>query len=241
MTESAFQRARSPEHKAARREAILDAAAEIALREGIRAVSLADIAQDVAIHKSALLRYFATREEIYLELGRRSWREWAESLERSLPALAGGGGAGGGAGGAGGAGAGAGADAMTVEAVAEQLAASFADRPLLCDLIPHAALNLERHATLDAIREYKLDSIGSVRRVAAALAAPLPHLDAGARVEVVSCAALLAGSMWQIATPPPALAELYRAEPELGHAIIDFAPLLVQRIRVVISGLAAGG
>ena len=219
MTESAFQRARSPEHKAARREAILDAAAEIALREGIRAVSLADIAQDVAIHKSALLRYFGTREEIYLELGRRSWREWAESLGGLLPEL----------------------DPGDVDAVARVMASGFADRPLLCDLIPHAALNLERHATLDAIREYKLDSIGSVRRVAAALAAPLPHLDAGARAEVVSCAALLAGSMWQIATPPPALAALYREEPALGHAIIDFAPLLARRIRVVIAGLAAGG
>jgi AcrR family transcriptional regulator len=227
VTESAFQRARSPERKAERREAILDAAAAIALREGIRAVSLADIAHDVAIHKSALLRYFATREEIYLELGRRSWREWADALERSLGELGPGGGGGGGS--------------VVADGVAEQLAASFAERPLLCDLIPHAALNLERHATLDAIREYKLDSIGSVRRVAAALDGPLPQLDAGARGELVSCAALLAGSMWQIATPPPALAELYRAEPDLGHAIIDFEPLLAQRVRIVIAGLAAGG
>ena len=219
MTEPSFRRARSPERKAQRREAILDAASAIALREGIRAVSLADIAHQVAIDKSALLRYFATREEIYLELGRRSWREWADSLERRLPELVPG----------------------DVDAVAAQLAASFAERPLLCDLIPHAALNLERHATLDAIRDYKLDSIGSVRRVAAALAAPLPHLDAGARAEVVSCAALLAGSMWQIATPPPALAALYRSEPALGHAIVDFAPLLAQRVRVLIAGLTTGG
>jgi AcrR family transcriptional regulator len=216
MADQTFQRARSPERKAQRREAILDAAAAIALRDGIRAVSLADIASAVAIHKSALLRYFATREEIYLELGRRAWRAWAGALEASLPALAAG-------------------DAAGVSA---QLAASFADRPLLCDLLPHAALNLERHATLEAIRAYKLDSIGSVRRVAAALAAPLPQLDADARGELVSCTALLAGSMWQIATPPPALAELYAADPELGHAIVDFAPLLAQRIATLIAGLS---
>jgi AcrR family transcriptional regulator len=219
MATEEFQRARSPARKEQRREAILAAAVDVALAQGgIRAVSLADIAQAVGIHKSALLRYFATREEIFLELGRRAWRQWADGLVSALPAIAGG-------------------DAVGV-AVAQQLAASFAQRPLLCDLIPHAALNLERHATLDAIRAYKLDSIGSVRRVAGALGAPLPALDTGARVELVSCTALLAGSMWQIATPPPPLAELYASDPELGHALVDFEPLLRMRVATVIAGLS---
>lgn len=217
MTEQAFQRARSPEHKSQRREAILKAAAEIAVSRSIRAVSLGDIADAVSIHKSALLRYFATREEIYLELGRRAWRQWARALEATLATIAVG-------------------DAA---AVAAQLATSFAQRPLLCDLIPHAALNLERHATLDAIRAYKLDSIGSVRRVAAAISKALPQLDDGDRTEIVSCAALLAGAMWQIATPPPGLAELYASDPELGHPSVDFEPQLAARIATFVAGLVS--
>jgi len=98
------------------------------------------------------------------------------------------------------------------------LADRFVTRPLLCDLTPHTALNLERHASLAAVRAYKPTSLGAVERVAAAPASPLPGLGARACLELVSAVALLAGAMYQIATPPPALAELYRARYGLGAA-----------------------
>ena len=83
-TSPAFQRARSPEHKAERREAILAAAARLAVRDGVRQVTLTEIAAAVGIHKSALLRYFETREQIFLELTGRAWTEWAEATRAAL-------------------------------------------------------------------------------------------------------------------------------------------------------------
>jgi AcrR family transcriptional regulator len=47
-------------------------------------VSLADIAARVGIHKSALLRYFETREQIFLELTAAAWRDWAQALHAGL-------------------------------------------------------------------------------------------------------------------------------------------------------------
>ena len=55
-----FLRARRPEHKRQRYQAILDAARALAERDGVGGVSLASIAADVGVHKSALLRYFGT-------------------------------------------------------------------------------------------------------------------------------------------------------------------------------------
>ena len=75
LSTGTYQRARRPEQKLERRDAILGAARELALRDGVRAVSLADIAARVGIHKSALLRYFETREQIFLELTAEAWRE----------------------------------------------------------------------------------------------------------------------------------------------------------------------
>jgi AcrR family transcriptional regulator len=214
-----FQRARRPEQKEQRREAILAAAADLARRDGVRAVSLSDIARAVGIHKSALLRYFETREQIFLELTAREWRDWEAATTAELGEIA--------------------ASAGTPDAVAATLARSFVSRPLLCDLLPHAALNLERHASIEAVRAYKLTSTGAVAAVAVALAGPLPELDDEARREAVSYVALLAGSMYQIATPPEPLARLYEEEPDLGHFLLDFEARLTRAASVVIAGLGA--
>lgn len=217
MPQESFQRARSPERKAQRREAILAAAGELARAEGVRTVSLGDIARAVGIHKSALLRYFQTREEIFLELAERAWREWREAMTAALAEIGPG----------------------DADAVAATLARVFVERPLLCDLLPHAALNLERHASIEAVRTYKLTSIGAVEAVAEALAAPLADLSDSERLEAVAMVSLLAGSMYQIATPPPPLADLYEREPELGHSLLDLEPRLARAARVVIAGLEA--
>src|ERR1051325_8727948 len=69
--EASFQRARRPEQKDQRRERILGAAHELAQDSGVARVSLGDIAAAVGLAKSNVLRYFGTREEIYLRL---MWR-----------------------------------------------------------------------------------------------------------------------------------------------------------------------
>lgn len=217
MATESFQRARRPEQKEQRREAILAAAAELARRDGVRAVSLSDIARAVGIHKSALLRYFETREQIFLELTAREWRDWEAEVTGALGEIAVGDG----------------------EAVATTLARSFVSRPLLCDLLPHAALNLERHASMDAVRAYKETSVGAVETVARALAGPLPDLSEEERFEVVAYVSLLAGAMFQIATPPEPLVRLYEEEPRLGHSLLDFEARLIRAASVIIAGLSA--
>jgi AcrR family transcriptional regulator len=214
----AFQRARSPEHKIQRREAILKAAARLAARDGVRQVTLTDIAAEVGIHKSALSRYFETREQIFLELTGRAWREWSAATSAAVDELA---------------------PAGAEDDAAAILAHEFAERPLLCDLIPHTALNLERHVSVQGVRAYKLISLRAVEDVATALKRPLPQLTAEDRRQLVSTVALLAGAMYQIATPPPPLAELYITDPALGHALLDLEPRLVRAARVTIAGMQA--
>jgi AcrR family transcriptional regulator len=217
-TSPTFQRARSREHKAERREAILAAAAQLAVRDGVRQVTLTDIAAAVGVHKSALLRYFETREQIFLELTGRAWTEWAEAMRAALGEIA---------------------SVDDGDATASALAHGFAARPLLCDLIPHTALNLERHVSTEAVRAYKLTSLGAVESVTAALGGPLPDLSIDDRRQLVSTTALLAGAMYQIATPPPPLAELYATDPQLGHALLDLEPRLARAARVAIAGMRA--
>src|ERR1700733_10517960 len=107
-----FQRARRPEHKEERREAILLAARELALERSVREVTLGDIARRVGLAKSNVLRYFETREEVYLRLVLREWEVWNRAAPDPVRGAA-----------------------ATPAAVGEALARSLAERPLLCDLM----------------------------------------------------------------------------------------------------------
>ena len=88
MTEAGFERARSAAAKRQREQAILDAARELGATHGVRAVTLTDVAEAVGLHKSALLRYFETREQIFLLLTADGWREWSAALLQRLSAVA---------------------------------------------------------------------------------------------------------------------------------------------------------
>jgi AcrR family transcriptional regulator len=215
MTVDAFQRARRPEQKLQRRDAILSAARELALRDGVRNVSLAGVAARVGVHKSALLRYFETREQIFLELTAEAWRDWAQALHAGLDTAAPG----------------------SAGLVADVFARSFGDRPLLCDLIAHTPLNLERNVSPEAVRRYKLTSLGMVSEAAALVHRVLPDLTLAECIEFVATLASLAGSLWQIANPPPALGELYNSDPALTQACVDLMPRLRRTAEILLAGL----
>src|SRR5882724_8733257 len=111
---SEFRRARSAEAKQQREEAILEAARRLGSEQGIRQITLTDIAEAVGLHKSAMLRYFETREQIFLTLTAAEWRAWSRALRSRTSALP------------------EGADAALVAAA---IADSLVERPLFCDLL----------------------------------------------------------------------------------------------------------
>jgi TetR/AcrR family transcriptional regulator, cholesterol catabolism regulator len=58
------RRTRAPEHRTARRDEILDVAAELFAEHGYEAVALADIARAVGLSKATLYHYFDRKEAI---------------------------------------------------------------------------------------------------------------------------------------------------------------------------------
>ena len=220
-TES-FRRARRPEQKQQRRDDILAAARELALTDGVRAVSLAGIAARAGIDKSALLRYFETREQIFLELTAREWPAWVlarhDGLDGAEPASAA-------------------ADGRGPSLVADVVARSFGDRPLFCDLLAHTPLNLERNVSPEAVRGYKLISLAAVGEAADVVRRVLPDLTEQECLEFISAVAGLAGTVWQIANPVPALAALFASDPALANACVDLVPRLRRTGDILLAGL----
>ncbi|MEU6447640.1 TetR family transcriptional regulator [Streptomyces sp. NPDC046979] len=211
--QAAFQRARSVQAKQARETAILEAARALGARRGIREVTLTDIATEVGMHKSALLRYFETREQIFLDLTAEGWRDWSAALRGRLTAC----------------------ERAAPAAVADAFAATLSARPLFCDLLAQAPLNLERNVSLEAVRTFKLGTLEEVARIGAELERLL-GLNEEQAVDTVATATSMAGALWQMATPRAALRELYASEPQLGHAVVEVEP----RLRRVLTALLAG-
>jgi AcrR family transcriptional regulator len=171
----------------------------------------------VGVHKTALLRYFETREEIFLRLAADDWRSWVAGMRAALADLAPG----------------------DVPGVAAALATTLAERPLLCDLLIHAPLNLERNVSLESVRTFKHAAVGSVVEIAATVRTVLPTLTEEAAFDLVGSLSMIAAGLWQIGHPTPTLLELYAEEPELGHENLPFVPTMTRFAETYIKGLLA--
>jgi AcrR family transcriptional regulator len=213
MKHAPFVRARRPEQKLQRREAILDAARELALRHGVRDVSLGGVAAAVGLAKSNVTRYFGTREEIYLELAAEEWRGWGEAVAARLHPASG------------------------AHAVVAALAETLAERPLLCDLLGNVSLSLEYNVSLEAARVFKRTVLGVVGDIGTAIGESGADLTASEGGELAGAAAALAGALHPMANPSPVLAALYAEDPEIAAACPPFLPTLTRALTALAAGI----
>lgn len=212
----AFQRARSTEAKEQREATILKAARALAATHGVRQITLTEIADSIGMHKSALLRYFETREQIFLILTAEGWSEWSSALRKELAQL----------------------EEVSPLAVAAILAKTLTARPMFCDLLAQAPLNLERNVSIDAVRAFKLIALNEVKVIGSELKR-LMRLSSRQATDTVATATCMAGALWQMATPGPQVSALYRSEPEFAHAIVDVKPRLTHILEGLLTGYLA--
>ena len=200
--EASFQRARRPEQKSQRRETILATAAELARESGVARVSLGDIAVAVGLAKSNVLRYFGTREEIYLQLTKQEGTDWTTAVVSGLHGLSG------------------------FSAVATALADAYADRPFYCDLTTHAETMLEHNVSVAALRVHKVWAIDTYFTVGRQITVACPELTDTDGASLVMAASAFVAKLFPLTRPPPALRELYAREPEIARVFPPFRPTL---------------
>ncbi|WP_242547124.1 TetR family transcriptional regulator [Amycolatopsis sp. MtRt-6] len=203
------QRARSAAAKQERERAILDAARALATGRSVREVTLTDIAAAVGMHKSAMLRYFETREQIFLRITAEAWQEWSAAVRAEL------------------------ATAGRAE-VAALLARSLVSRPLFCDLLAQAPMNLERNVSWAAVHEFKTTVLAEVDAVRKALRQR--GISEQGTALLTTTATSMAGALWQMAAPGTQLREFYRSHPELSHALVDVEPRLTEILAALVKG-----
>jgi AcrR family transcriptional regulator len=208
-----YQRARRPEHKAERREAILASARALAVERSVGEVSLGDIARRVGLAKSNVLRYFETREEVYLRLLVREWEAWQVDVAVRVWSAP-----------------------QTPESVATTLARTFAERPLFCDLVSQMAATLERNVSAQVAREFKSRTIDMVSDLGTVITELLPGLDPEDGREAVAAAIVIVAGLWPMANPSPRVVAMLADTPELVHGRVDFEHRVQHMLAALLEG-----
>ncbi|MGW6744098.1 TetR/AcrR family transcriptional regulator [Streptomyces sp. NPDC055025] len=216
-----FQRARSDEQRAARRQAILDTATAMLGEMSVAQVSLNELSRRVCLAKSNVLRYFESREAVLLELLDVASREWLEHLDGALPALV---------------------DAAAplpgrADRLAAALATSLADRPVLCDLVSAQAAVLERNVSPQVAAEYKRAALTNIGVLVRILRAHLPELGEPDAVRFGGAVMLTTGAVWTHTQPSAAMLAAYEADPSLATMRFDFTETLREMFEVLLTGL----
>ncbi|MET8325965.1 TetR family transcriptional regulator [Streptomyces sp. NPDC005181] len=218
-----FQRARSEEQRAVRRQAILDTAAAMLTEMPVAQVSLNELSRRVGLAKSNVLRYFESREAVLLELLDVASTEWLEQLATELTAAVD-------------------ADAPPAERgdqVAATLATSLAARPVLCDLISAQAAVLERNVSPQVAAEYKRTAITNVGVLARLVAGHVPGLSEDTAMRFAGAAVMVTGAVWTHSQPSAAMLAAYEADPALAAMRLDFTATLREVLEVLLTGVRA--
>jgi AcrR family transcriptional regulator len=210
------QRARSADDKARRSEDLLAAAEALAIElGGTRFITLAPVTERAGLHRTGVRRYYASKEELLLELAERGWRQWSAAVREEVGDREG----------------------LGPAQVAAVLASTIASLPVFCDLLTHVALNLEGDVGQERARQYKTRSFAAHDEIVTALDHASTMTDEQLR-SLMAATLAFAATFWQISHPTKTLAALYEEVPRWGHVALDFEPRLQSLLAATAVGLA---
>ncbi len=211
-----FQRARKPEERELRREAILAAAAELFDAEGPQGAGLNAIAARAGFTKSNVYRYFESREEVLLSLFLAELEAFMPAFEARVAACR----------------------AGDLDALAAAGADVFIARPRLCLLLSILSSVLEQNVSEPAIVALKRGVAGLNARAATAVQARLPGTTLEDCGWAVAMAAALVAGIWP-SVKGSSVADKVLAMPEFQHLKPVPERDLGRAIRAFLASIAA--
>ncbi|WP_430256831.1 TetR/AcrR family transcriptional regulator [Neorhizobium sp. DAR64872/K0K18] len=196
----AFQRARSEEQREVRRRAILDTASTMLEEMPVLEVGLNELSRRVGLAKSNVLRYFESREAVFLELLDKFLGHWLSELREALAI-------------------GVSLDASTdtrANQLSEVLSQSLAERVVLCDLFGAQGSVLEHNVSLEVVKRHKRAALVRLEEMTALMRYHLPELEQKEAQLFCLMSLVSAGALSSYSRPPPSLLAAYEDEPALG-------------------------
>jgi AcrR family transcriptional regulator len=169
---------------AARRSAILASAREVLAEKNVADISLRELSQRIGLAKSNVLRYFDSREAIFLEVLDEEFQGWLADVAARLgkPRARK-------------------ANYANEIRVATAIAESLLERPLLCELAASMAGVLERNISYDFATDFKARAMGRIAEFGQLVATHLPWLPREFTDFFAEGALTLAAGMYPFSVP----------------------------------------
>lgn len=209
------QRARTPEQKQARKNAIVQAARQLMDDASIDDITIAALADCSGLGRGTAYTYFNSKEALFLSVLESDLRQWIDELSLQVEAMSAN-------------------DAR--DALPALIGKSLWQHPRLLDLMATLHTTLETRASQDDIRQFKL-SLADLIRPFAALIETKCQLAQGTGHSFLLTTNALAIGLGQMARPTPRVAAVIDAEPALSRFRIDFEHQFTQTLRSVLQSL----
>ncbi len=210
-----WHRARHPEQKQVRKDAILAAARNVIDTAGIEQTTLSAIARDANLSKANCYRYFENREAILLEVVLAETNDWTDAVVDELSSLV---------------------DSVNLEAVARVLVSVTLERPRLCELASSLWTVLEQNVSEDVLAEFKREFHQISLRWIAALIKVLPGLSEDQARQFASFFLLFIASAWPASKPSPAMARVM-ARKEFSGMKMDLEAMFYSHTLTLLKGM----
>lgn len=214
-----WERARKPEQKAVRRDAILQAARELFLELEYDEISLNGIAREAGFSKPNVYRYFSTREEIFLSIFQEEQCRFADALVRRLRRIQ---------------------AKDPVNAIAKVWVEEAVKHRTWLDLLPQLATSVERNSSVNQILEFKKSGYEHFDKLVETLQELYPALDVAGWVSVTQCVYSMMAGLWAHANPGENVLEAMQ-HPDLEGRQWDFSAVLKEGIAALIRGTELRG
>jgi AcrR family transcriptional regulator len=181
----------------------------VRVRTTFSQISLNELSRRAGLAKSAMLRYFESREAVLLELLDVALRQWVTAVAAELPS--------------------------DTHPDPPQLSRSLQQRPQLCDLIAAQPGVLEHNVSAETLLRFQRSFHASINLLAEAIRHYIPELGDDSK-SVCLIILVTTGALWMYANPSVSAVRACQADPALAELRLDFATDLETTLARLITG-----
>ncbi|TEA06265.1 TetR family transcriptional regulator [Mycobacteroides salmoniphilum] len=216
-----FRRARSEEQREIRRQAILETASSMLSDMPVSQITLNELSRRTGLAKSAMVRYFESREAVLLELLDAALRCWAAEIVAELSRDTH-----------------SGTAQERADHVATLLSRSLRQHAVLCDLITAQPGVLEHNVSDGTLLCFRRSAHASIASLTEAIQSYIPELGDDAQSVCLSIL-VTSAALWMYARPSASAIAAIEADPALADIHLNFdADLETMLARLIVGALA---